>query len=694
MAICETHVMTTEKISTRQFWILFLITSVLLVAYGLFEERSFIFGPAVLETGDFAANGLQILEAKHWHELLGNYSRWKLNHPGPFFFYLYSFGERLFFDFFKVTNSPHQAHVITGIIFQSACIAFAMCLFTSLTERRLTLYIGLACAVFFIQHTLGALTSIWPPYVLFGPFVLLIVSCAATSLGRSNILPIAVFATCVLCHGHVAQPLMALPLLFIASAIYFSRELKQGKSTLGIIRALQVQLWISLGIIAIFFIPILIDLSNCPDCNARRIIDYLHSNHDKKPSLRQAINYLFSYLVFDHYPQWIDNQRHMPFFTGRVIAGLVLIGVLWILPRVLKEKISEVRYQALKAVALFTILALILALVWAKKITGPLYEFNSFFIYGIMFVGAATILTALSLAVRDGKQATMASISVSCAILAMVVRGPALPVFSSSFVFLAPDQAINNAIAPPTTALINQENSENWSSTITLALWMRRHGVDFMVPPEWAHVFGWNHSFDANRILRLGNQFQIWEPGSDLMIASKRFFDLSAFCRISESSRPPVITALPMPLDDVRNKCEVTAIGIGKAGGWTIGHLVALQFVGQHAGYPVRLNFDVSPFLSGGKLTKQDIHTYVNGSAVGNVELTSERVVSFSVPPAIWNASKVVTLVLMLPDAASPKSLDVSVDSRIIGLRFKGMGIQYDNADLQADSQAAPLIQR
>lgn len=689
--VINDQVMTTEKIGTRQFWMLFLTTSALLVSYALFEGRVFIFGPAVLETGDFAANGLQIFDAGHFEDLLGNYSRWGFNHPGPFFFYLYSLGERLFFDLLKLTSSPHQAHVIAGTIFQSACIAFSICLFASLTGRRLILYIGLACAAFILPRTLGALSSIWPPHVLLGPYILLIVSCAAVSLGRRHMLPVAVFAACVLCHGHVAQPLMTLPLLSMAIALHLWNARSRGEPVSGAIRELQVQIWVSLSIAVIFLAPLLIDLSRCPDCNAHRIMEYMRDNHDRRPRFGQAINYVFSFIRFEHFPEWLDGQRSIHVLTRRVKLGLALTCLLLVLPRLLKKWIAPPAYQAVSTLALFAVAALVLSIIWTKRITGSLFEFNSFFIYGIMFVGACTVAATLSLLIRNGRQTAMASALVSIATIAIAMRGPGLPVFSSPYVLQLPNEANNSSVEPPVTVLINQIASKDWPATITLALWLTRHDVNFMVPPQWAYVFGWRHSLEADRALLAGNRIEIWEPSSkDVAMLTKRIFEPSTFCHISESSPIPTITASPMSLDDLRSKCEIAAIGLEKAGAWTSGHYVALQFVGRHAEHPVRLNFDVYPFLVRDKLAVQAVRAYVNGSEIGDAELTSERVVSFSAPSAVWNASKVVTVALILPDAASPKSLGMSREPRIIGLGFKGMGIQYDNADLEADQQIFP----
>src|SRR5208337_1374894 len=54
-----------------------------------------LFRRPIYEWADFAANSIQIQNAKHFRELLGNYSRWGFHHPGPVFFYVFAAGELL-----------------------------------------------------------------------------------------------------------------------------------------------------------------------------------------------------------------------------------------------------------------------------------------------------------------------------------------------------------------------------------------------------------------------------------------------------------------------------------------------------------------------------------------------------------------------------------------------------------------------
>jgi succinate dehydrogenase hydrophobic anchor subunit len=674
---------TMEKITARQFWTYFLLTCALMTAYALYQGRGFLFGPGVLETGDFAANGMQIFDARTFRDIWGNYSRWGFSHPGPFFFYIYSFGERLLLDWTGLVQSPHQAHVIAGTIFQSACISLAMCLLMLMTGRRLTLVLCLACAAWLFPRTMGALTSIWPPHVLLGPYVLLLVSCAGVSVGRVNMLPVAVFATCVLCHGHVAQPLMTMPLLLLAVALFLHGAISCGTSLRAIFREAKPQIWMSLAIIGLFLIPLLVDLTLCPNCNANRIVAYFKTEHGARPRTGQALNYVASYLRLDHNFEWLDSRRSIPRSTRRVLLGLASLVVLIVLPWLFRRRMEGPQYRVLRNLAWFALFSVVLAIIWAKRITGPLFEFNAFFIYGIVLIGACTIITTLSMMVKRKASSLILAGAGAAGTVALVALGPTLPMVTAPLMLALPQAATAQEQLPTLPVVLNQDRDDDWPATTALALWLTRNHVDFMVPPGWAYVFGWKHALDLDRGLALSNRFEIWEPGNDLAMLDKHAFDMAQFCHITKATHPLELGSTPISIDDARRNCALAAFGLGKppqdAWGWTTSPFVAFQFVGKKTEHPVRLIFDVMPFTVPGKLQEQIVRVLVNGSPVGEATIKEGRMLSFSVPSSVWNASQIVTVVLALPNAASPASLGLSIDSRVIALGFKGMGIQYED---------------
>src|ERR1700753_3629488 len=72
-----------------------------------------LFNLPIFEYTDFAANAIQVERAKHFRELLGNYSRWGFHHPGPAFFYIFALGERVLHDWLHLVPSEMNAHILS-----------------------------------------------------------------------------------------------------------------------------------------------------------------------------------------------------------------------------------------------------------------------------------------------------------------------------------------------------------------------------------------------------------------------------------------------------------------------------------------------------------------------------------------------------------------------------------------------------
>lgn len=87
----------TELDTSRSSSFAVVVSAIVFLAILLILNRD-LFKVPIWEYTDFAANALQVERAKHFRELLGNYSRWGFHHPGPAFFYIFAFGERVLHD--------------------------------------------------------------------------------------------------------------------------------------------------------------------------------------------------------------------------------------------------------------------------------------------------------------------------------------------------------------------------------------------------------------------------------------------------------------------------------------------------------------------------------------------------------------------------------------------------------------------
>jgi hypothetical protein len=319
----------------------------------------------------------------------------------------------------------------------------------------------------------------------------------------------------------------------------------------------------------------------------------------------------------------------------------------------------------------------VLSLFWARRITGPLYEFNAYFIYGIFYVVVATLITALYFSLNDRWRGLRFDAIISIIAIAASIHAPPLQVFSQPYVLQDPS---SNDVPGDNIAIINQSEGGDWPATTALALKLARSGNNFAVPKHWTYVFGQSHGLDGDKLA--SSRFTIWEPWHDQLMLARGTFDYGAFCQISPTTQAVDLSAQPMPLDSLRTHCLLTAVGLAHPSKhldwqWTDGSLLAFQFVGRHAEGPVIIRLDAVPFLADGKLKQQRVHFYTNGNDQGLQVMDNAGQLSFIVPANVWNASPVVTLAFYLPDATSPSSLGLSGDTRIIGLGFKGLEIYY-----------------
>ena len=189
-----------------------------LVAWPLIELHAYYFEAPLYTIGDFAANELLVLDAKHFALLHGHYSRVGFFHPGPFYLYAFALGETLFFDLLPLVGSPMAAYSLTTAMLA----ATALCLYfhvwlrysNSITGSLLATAVMMACLALAGTHYL---TAPWPPVLLATSMVFMVTGLMGWYLldGRWSLL--ALFGALQLLHGH-ASFLGLLPLMLLVTA--------------------------------------------------------------------------------------------------------------------------------------------------------------------------------------------------------------------------------------------------------------------------------------------------------------------------------------------------------------------------------------------------------------------------------------------------------------------------------------------
>lgn len=114
--------------------------------------------------------------------------------------------------------------------------------------------------------------------------------------------------------------------------------------------------------------------------------------------------------------------------------------------------------------------------------------------------------------------------------------------------------------------------------------------------------------------------------------------------------------------------------GVEDWGVWSVGEVAEIRFIPSSA--VTKLSLELQPFVWG-SLKSQRIKFYVDGDELNSVELSERGVVTvFPRTPAVFDGKKVLSLQMYLPQAATPQSLGVNSDQRMIAVGLRALS--YD----------------
>lgn len=84
------------------------------------------------------------------------------------------------------------------------------------------------------------------------------------------------------------------------------------------------------------------------------------------------------------------------------------------------------------------------------------------------------------------------------------------------------------------------------------------------------------------------------------------------------------------------------------------------------------------PFLVAGLIDAQEIKVYANNEYLGDMELNEQNFIkkSLKLPKHILEKGSILEIKFELPNAASPKELGISNDSRKLGIALKSFTIR------------------
>jgi hypothetical protein len=152
--------------------------------------------PDILFTGDGASLELGTLHAARGAQLVGPYSRFGWNHPGPTFFYLAA-------PLYELLHRRGPALNLFALL-SNASVALAM-VFTARQMRGPVF--GVAMAALLAIYTLVGLpfliTNEWNPIIPILPLALLLLLAVRLSLGARHLVPVYVFLASAIVQTHI-----------------------------------------------------------------------------------------------------------------------------------------------------------------------------------------------------------------------------------------------------------------------------------------------------------------------------------------------------------------------------------------------------------------------------------------------------------------------------------------------------------
>ena len=654
-----------RSFATRGLLIGLLVFTVLAIVH-----RTLLFAEPWHEHSDFAVNAMAIERAEHFQEIHGNYSRFGFYHPGPAFYYVYALGEQIFYRCFHLVPSPYNADVLSGLILQ--CFFFGAALVMAGQWIRRPLFIPLALLAITIHLNLAndAFISTWPPHVLLMPFFCFVVGAASVALGRIRDLPLTVLAGCFLVHRHVAMPLYVVPLFLIDYALAWRRP--GGAGTL--FREHRMAHFASAGCIALFLVPIVIDLCAGARSNLAQIVEFESFDHGPGRPLWKALVY---FCAFFGYVTKTELFLSMPgpdrataigeHMSGYFVWAAIIIVVLIYACRARLRRAAEERAFFLSLTAFIT-LAFLLSLRWGMVQIGPMYEFNGYFFHAILSCILLLLCAAISTVTVPKPTLVGALLSAVAAVLAWQRQYAPLKInYWSNHVPPAVSAALKSDPLPkaPKYLLFNRDD---WGEAVSIGLALRRAHHEFRADADWGPKFAPDGGFEPAppafdlqgmstwRLSRLGPH----DAGSPIVDNLRVYFE----------PLPLEPTSAVIDCSDNGNLELYALFGFDSPHGaatWTIRPYAGLVFNAPKISSDLSVTFFAEPFAIAGKVAGQPMALSVNGRQVFTGRLRTRGSITARVPAEVWNAKTSVMMVLHLPAAVSEHDLRRSLDQRTFG---------------------------
>lgn len=343
-------------------------------------------------SGDFALLEIYTLHATHWSQLLGPFSRFEWNHPGPAYFYMLSLFYQLYgHSFLSLNLGAFLINIIAILVIALIGYGIGGSFLFYCTAPLLAIY-----TLYLWGFT--ALLSPWNPFVTILPFGMFLFLSAALSVGRIKALPAGIAAASFVVQTHISYLPSVLAVFIVSLLLYGFPQLREKIGLKGG-KAIRPLFWfvVSFLVLTVMWLPPIIEELNNDPGNLTKIYRFFKAGEPHKLSeafiavskqIAALPIFIFSILIrpLSDDPYRVaeglkaalkiatEGGYHPDVIDSSLAAGLITGLQIVLLPLAYWIGIRQQRHFC-STLALMGCVALFVAILSVYSVRGPLFSY-------------------------------------------------------------------------------------------------------------------------------------------------------------------------------------------------------------------------------------------------------------------------------------------------------------------------------
>lgn len=431
--------------------------------------------------GDQAVIQLSTDRAASLHQLLGPYSRFQFDHPGPLYFYLLLIP-------YKILGGSARDLAVGSVLIAGAAACSSVAAVGYLAGRPAARWAAALSLVQLAAIGPAVVAEVWNPIAIIVPAGTLLICCAALAAGRWWGLPAAVAAGSFLLQTDIGTGVLVVGAVALALLVAVIRQRGAAWRTLAASLGLGALLWLA---------PIWQQLTGHP--GNMTLLWRFFSSSPAHQTWRAAVSAIAGVL----WPPLRGRLGAGPPGLGLslLVLALFVLACLVALGRARRAGRPEAGWVAAAALA-----GLVLAVVSAERVTGPLFS------YLVDWASSLDLVVLLSLVMTPaapGRARAVGWLAGAALVLTSLVDPPTNAgggrQVDSLWKQMAPSLSASPAVR------LHLASADRWPWQAGLMVVLTHHGHQVSADPNWLFLFG--TQFDPVGSPSTAAQLTVWRPG-------------------------------------------------------------------------------------------------------------------------------------------------------------------------------------